>query len=81
MTDHAETLLNAIEDGEQDKMDAAFYDAINAKIADAIEAKKIEIASQLYGQEDIDYSDDEVESIDNSSETETVTSENGIEEI
>ena len=78
MSDHAETLLKAIEGGEQEQMNAAFYDAINAKIADAIEAKKIEIASQLYGQEIADSND--VESIDNS-ETETVASEDGTQEV
>lgn len=49
MSDYATSLLRAIEVGDKDQMDSAFGDALNAKISDALDAKKIEIAQRIYG--------------------------------
>lgn len=74
MSDYAINLLKAIESGEQGAMDDAFKAAIGAKITDALDAKKIEIAKDIYGgSSDEQVSDDEVE-------TET-SEEHGTEEV
>lgn len=75
MSDYANALLSAIETGEKETMDAAFSTALNAKIADALEAKKIEVAQSIYGKNPDTVIGDEVE-------LETETSEdNGTEEV
>jgi hypothetical protein len=75
MSDYANALLSAIETGEKETMDAAFTTALNAKIADALEAKKIEVAQSIYGKNPDTVIGDEVE-------LETETSEdNGTEEV
>jgi hypothetical protein len=75
MSDYANALLSAIETGEKETMDAAFNTALNAKIADALEAKKIEVAQSIYGKNPDTVIGDEVE-------LETETSEdNGTEEV
>lgn len=51
MSDYAINLLKAIESGEKESMDGAFNTAINAKIMDALDAKKIEVARSIYNGE------------------------------
>jgi len=75
MSDYANALLSAIETGEQDTMNSAFNTALNAKIADALEAKKIEVAQKIYGNNPDSVIGDEVEL-----ETET-SDEDGTEEV
>lgn len=74
MSDYAIDLLKAIESGEQETMDAAFKSAIGAKITDALDAKKIEIAKGIYGNNPDVAIVDEVE-------TDTETTEDGTEEV
>ena len=79
MSDYAINLLKAIESGDQDQMNAAFNDAMQSKISDAIDAKKIEVAQSIYsGQEQ--ESSDEVTS-DDEQETVTTSAEDGTEEV
>jgi hypothetical protein len=73
MSDYANALLSAIESGEKETMDAAFTTVLNAKISDALEAKKIEVAQGIYGSNPSNVIDDEVE-------TET-SEDNGTEEV
>lgn len=49
MSDYAVNLLKAIEGGDSEEMDTTFSDAINSKISDALDAKKIEVAQATYG--------------------------------
>lgn len=85
MSDYAINLLRAIETSDKEDMDTAFADAVNSKIADALDAKKIEIAQNIYNgdseedtsDDEIIYSDDEVDELDT---TET-SEENGTEEV
>lgn len=83
MSDYAIDLLKAIEGGEQETMSNAFNAALSAKVADAIEAKKIEIASQIYssGEASISAETGADDVTVDDLETETVTSENGTEEV
>lgn len=83
MSELAINLLKAIESGDQETTDAAFRDALNAKIADAIDAKKVELARNMYSNVDQqdnvasdNYSDDEVEY-----DTTETSEENGTEEV
>lgn len=83
MSDYAINLLKAIESGEESVMGNAFKDAINAKIVDAIDAKKVEVAQSIYGYnnqvDDVtsdEYSGDEVDF-----ETTETSDENGTEEV
>lgn len=83
MSDYAINLLKAIESGEESVMGNAFKDAINAKIVDAIDAKKVEVAQSIYGYnnqvDDVasdEESGDEVEYI-----TTETSDENGTEEV
>lgn len=73
MSDYATALLKAIESGEQDAMDNAFNTALNAKISDALDAKKVELGQKIYGNVTPEESGDEVD-------TET-SDNNGTEEI
>lgn len=67
MSDYAINLLKAIETGEKEPMDAAFNDAINAKIMDALDAKRIEVAQSVYGvQPPAEESGEEVTTTDTS---------------
>lgn len=80
MSDYAVNLLRAIESGEKESMGSAFNDALNAKIMDALDAKKIEVAQSIYGlnppvEDDIADSGEEVEITTDASE------ENGTEEV
>lgn len=75
MSDYANALLSAIETGEKETMDAAFSTALNAKISDALEAKKIEVAQSIYGKNPDVAIVDDVEL-----DTET-TDKNGTEEV
>jgi hypothetical protein len=72
MSDYANAILAAIETGEKESMDSAFNTAINAKIMDALDAKKIEVAKSIYGgggsSEEINTSDEEVTTTDTSDE-------------
>jgi hypothetical protein len=71
MSDYANAILAAIETGEKESMDSAFNTAINAKIMDALDAKKIEVAKSIYGgesSEEVNTSDEEVTTTDTSDE-------------
>ena len=74
MSDYANALLSAIETGESESMNAAFNTALNAKIADALEAKKIEVAQKIYGNNPDSAIGDEVD-------LDTEASEDGTEEV
>lgn len=85
MSDYAINLLKAIEDGEESAMGTAFRDAISAKIVDAIDAKKIEVARSVYG-----YGHDQVDDVTSETEisdgevdinTTETSDENGTEEV
>lgn len=83
MSEYAINLLSAIENGEESEMSNAFKDALSAKIVDAIDAKKVEVAQGIYGYsnqvDDVasdEHSDDEVEY-----ETTDTSDENGTEEV
>jgi len=73
MSDYANALLDAIESGEQDAMNGAFNTALNAKIADALDAKKVEVAQKIYGKNSDVVIVDELET--------EATDENGTEEV
>ena len=75
MSDYANALLSAIESGEKETMDAAFNTALNAKIADALEAKKIEVANSIYGNNPEVVIGDEVDQDTEASD------DNGTEEV
>lgn len=80
MSDYAINLLRAIETSDKEIMDNAFADAINSKITDALDAKKIEVAQQIYGG--VEPSEDESDSGDEVELDTTETSEeNGTEEV
>lgn len=78
MSDYAINLLKAIESGDQDQMNAAFDDAMTNKISDALDAKKIEVAQNIYGggldtsEDDSNISDEEEISTSEENESEEV---------
>ena len=81
MSELANDLLDAIATGNQEAMNARFADAMNGKINDSLQARKIERAQRSYST-----ATQETETTDESSdtatgETETVASENGSEEV
>ena len=76
MSEFANNLLDAIVSGEQEQMNAAFYDAMNAKINDSLQARKIELAQRIYGDAVQDHSSD-IDDADISDEA----SDNGTEEV
>ncbi len=80
MSDYAINLLKAIESGEKESMDSVFNDAINAKIMDALDAKKIEVAQSIYS---VNPPVEEEEEIADSGEevTADASEENGTEEV
>lgn len=77
MSDYAINLLKAIESGEKESMDLAFNDALNAKISDALDAKRIEVAQSVYSGRSPDEDSESGEEVD----LETETSEDGTEEV
>lgn len=79
MSELANNLLDAIASGEQEQMNNAFADAMNAKINDSLQARKIELAQRIYGNAVQASSAD-----DDASETtadDSVASEDGTEEV
>lgn len=79
MSDYANNLLKAIESGEQESMSSAFNTAVNAKVMDALDAKRIEVAQSIYGGQQ---SSDEEQSISDEEVVATETSEeDGTEEV
>jgi uncharacterized protein (DUF1786 family) len=76
MSEFANNLLDAIVSGEQEQMNAAFSDAMNAKINDSLQARKIELAQRIYGDAVQDHSSD-IDDADISDEA----SDNGTEEV
>lgn len=77
MSELANKLLDAIATGNQEDMNARFSDAMNDKINDALQARKVELAQSIYSSVQ---ATEENEPIDDA-ETETVASENGSEEV
>ena len=79
MSDYAVNLLKAIEGGDSEEMDTTFSDAINSKISDALDAKKIEVAQATYsGNSDNDESE---ESIEDDTSEEDESEEDDTEEV
>lgn len=76
MSELANNLLDAIALGNQEQMQAAFSDAMNSKINDSLQARKIELAQRIYGDTVVD-SSDAVDDADNTEEA----SANGTEEV
>ena len=76
MSEFANNLLDAIVSGDQEQMNTAFSDAMNAKINDSLQARKIELAQRIYGNvvQDDSASND-------ASETETTVASDGTEEV
>ena len=75
MSELANNLLDAIASGNQEQMQAAFSDAMNSKINDSLQARKIELAQRIYGDNamqdpssDIDDADNTVEASDDGTE-------------
>lgn len=77
MSEHATDLLNAIASGDNDSMNAAFNTAMNAKLYDSLQAKKIELANGIYNG--VTQAQEPEETIAGA-ETE-VASDNGTEEV
>lgn len=82
MSELANGLLDAIASGNKEHMDAAFKTAMDVKINDSLQARKIELAQRIYGDavgsQSSDATDDAIES---ETEAETVTSNAGSEEV
>ena len=80
MSELANSLLDAIATGNQEEMSARFSAAMNDKINDTLQARKVELAQRIYG--DVQ-AKQEAETDDDAgtTETETVASENGSEEV
>lgn len=82
MSELANGLLDAIASGNKEQMDAAFKTAMDVKINDSLQARKIELAQRIYGDavgsQPSDATDDAIES---ETEAETVTSNAGSEEV
>ena len=80
MSELADSLLDAIATGNQEEMSARFADAMNSKINDTLQARKVELAQRIYGdvqaKQEAETNDDA-----GTTETETVASENGSEEV
>jgi len=81
MSDYAINLLKAIETGDQEHMNAAFGDAMQAKIEDALDARKIEIAQSIYGGGVEQESSDEEQASDDEQDNTVSASEDGTEEV
>jgi hypothetical protein len=73
MNDVSRQIVDAILQGDQEQFNSAFENAIATKISDALEVKKIEIASNL-----LDTSEEpavEVETVTSGEETQEVETE------
>ena len=75
MSELANNLLDAIASGDQEQMNTAFSDAMSSKINDSLQARKIELAQRIYGDNamqdpssDIDDADNTVEASDDGTE-------------
>ena len=75
MSELANNLLDAIVSGDKEQMSSAFSDVMNAKINDSLQARKIELAQRIYGDNamqdpssDIDDADNTVEASDDGTE-------------
>lgn len=80
MSELANGLLDAIASGDQEKMDAAFKTAMDVKINDSLQARKIELAQRIYGNAIEQESSDAVDDAESDTE-ETVSSNDGSEEV
>ena len=79
MSEFANNLLDAIVSGDQEQMNTAFSDAMNAKINDSLQARKIELAQRIYGNAMQDSSDtDDASDID---DVEDTVASDGTEEV
>lgn len=81
MSDYAINLLKAIETGDQEQMNTAFSDAMSARIEDALDAKKVEIAQSIYGGGIEQESSDEVVSDSDDQNTVDTSEEDGTQEV
>ena len=77
MSEFANNLLDAIVSGEQEQMNAAFSDAMNAKINDSLQARKIELAQRIYGDNAMQDPSSDIDDADNTAEA----SDDGTEEV
>ena len=68
MSELANDLIDAIASNNQEQMNSVFSAAMNSKINDNLQARKIELAQRIYSDTVAD-------------ETETAESENGSEEV
>lgn len=68
MSELANELIDAIATNNQEQMNSVFSAAMNSKINDNLQARKIELAQRIYSDTVAD-------------ETETAESENGSEEV
>lgn len=80
MSDLANNLLDAIAAGNQEQMQSAFSAAMNNKINDSLQARKIELAQQIYASA-TQVSDSNDDANDTDQNTDTVASDNGSEEV
>lgn len=80
MSEFANNLLDAIVSGDQEQMSSAFSDAMNAKINDSLQARKIELAQRIYGDavQGASATDD---ASDTDGTEDMVASEDGTEEV
>ena len=68
MSELANDLIDAIASNNQEQMNSVFSAAMNSKINDNLQARKIELAQRIYSDTVAD-------------ETETAETENGSEEV
>lgn len=78
MSELANNLLDAIASDDKEQIASAFNDVMNSKINDNLQARKIELAQRIYGNaiQSAETNDDASDS-----NTETVASEHGSEEV
>lgn len=72
--------VNAAIAGDKEAFMAAFNNAISTKVGDALEIKKVEIASTLLGQEEVSNEIEGSETEVGGSSDETVTADSPAEE-
>ena len=75
MSELANNLLDAIAAGNQEQMQSAFSTAMNDKINDSLQARKIELAQRIYGNA-VQQASETNDDADN-----TVASDDGTEEV
>lgn len=80
MSDYAASLLRAIEIGDKEQMATAVSTALDAKVSDALDAKKIEIAQRIYGYQ-APGEDDEQDSGETVEISADESEEDGTEEV